>query len=405
MGVFNFRKSKRAAALPQEPGDISNFDRAINELLTPSPARGAVVSVDSALGLATVWACIRILGESVGILPLHLYRRGANGREKVQSHPALSVLREPTEYWTRFDMLQWLMTSALTTGNGYVRIYRDDYFNPVSISHLNPTDVWPFLDKRNGRLYYNVAGEILESYDVIHLKGLGTDPVKGKSPIAVHRENLALSLEAQAYGEQFFSHGGNVESVFEYPTALNKEQYSRLKNDIVRNVSGIANAHTPLLLEGGMKYNRINIPLEDAQFIATRKFQRSEIAAIFGVPPHMVGDLDKATYNNTELMGIEYVTYSLMPWLVKLQLEFDRKLLREDEKGSLYFAFQPNGLMRGDAKSRSEFYRNMSQIGAMNANEIREFEDMNSYPAGDKYFVPLNMTTAELAGDKTDSNE
>lgn len=152
-----------------------------------------------------------------------------------------------------------------------------------------------------------------------------------------------------------------------------------------------------------MKYQRINIPLEDAQFIQTRKYQRSEIAAIYGVPPHMVGDLDKATYNNTELMGIEYVTYTLMPWLVKIQAEFARKLLREDEKESLYFAFQPNGLMRGDSKSRSEFYKNMSLIGAMNANEIRELEDMNSYPGGDKYFIQLNMQDADMVGESNEN--
>lgn len=404
MGLFGFLKVKRNAVTQSgpvtEPHDIANYDRALSELLA-APAGGRVpVTVDSALGLATVWACIRILSESVGILPIHLYRRGSNGRDKVVSHPSLSALREPSEYWNRFDLLQWVMSGALAAGNGYARIYRDEFFSPVSFGYLKPNEVTPFIDEHTGHLYYDARGEILDPYDIIHIKGLGTDPIKGKSPIAVHRDNLALSLEAQQYGERFFSAGGNVESVFEYPSELKKEQYKRLKEDIIKNFSGMGNAHRPLLLEGGMKYNRINIPLEDAQFIATRKFQRSEIAAIFGVPPHMVGDLDKATYNNTELMGIEYVTYSLMPWLVKIQAEFDKKLLREDEKTRLYFAFQTNGLMRGDSKSRSEFYKNMTMIGAMNANEVREFEDMNSYPGGDKYLVQLNMTPADKIGEE-----
>ena len=410
MGLFDsLRKTRRAAAIPSgpvtEPHDIDDYDRALSEALAPMPAGGgASVTVDSALGLATVWACIRILSESVGILPLHLYRKGPNGREKVSQHPVLKVLSEPSEYWNRFDLLQWLMGGALSTGNGYVRIFRDENFVPTGLGYLKPSSVSPFIDTNSGHLFYDVDGKILDPYDIIHIKGLGTDPIKGKSPIAVHRENLALSIEAQQYGERFFSRCGNVESVFEYPSALNEKQFNRLKADLRRQVGGMANAHAPLLLEGGMKYQRINIPLEDAQFIATRKFQRSEIAAIFGVPPHMVGDLDKATYNNTELMGIEYVTYSLMPWLVKIQAEFARKLLREDEKQHLYFAFQTNGLMRGDSKSRSEFYRNMSLIGAMNANEIRELEDMNAYPGGDKYFVQLNMTTAENAGEPEPTN-
>lgn len=408
MGVFTiFKRDKRAAdrVVKAEPEDIDNIDRAVSEVLAPPVGVPRAVTVDSAMSLATVWACIQLIGNSVGILPLHLYRRTDAGREKVRGHRVMSLLAEPSDYWNRFDLLQWLMTGALSYGNGYARIRRDRDFVPTEISFLKSADVTPYIDSVSGHLHYRVGEEILLPYDIIHIKGLGTDPVKGKSPITVHRENLALALEAQSYGESFFSKGGNVESVFEYPAALKDAQYNRLKADINRQVAGMNNAHSPLLLEGGMKYQRINIPLEDAQFIQTRKYQRSEIAAIYGVPPHMVGDLDKATYNNTELMGIEYVTYTLMPWLVKIQSEFARKLLREDEKETLYFAFQTNGLMRGDAKSRSEFYKNMTLIGAMNANEVRELEDMNSYPAGDKYFVQLNMQDAEMAGQSQRNNQ
>lgn len=406
MGVFTiFNRDKRAVdrKVTVQPEDIDNLDRAVSQVLAPPGSIPRAVTVDSAMGLATVWACIQLIGNSVGILPLHLYRRTDAGREKVKGHAAMSLLAEPSEYWNRFDLLQWLMTGALSKGNGYCRIYRDRDFNPVSLGYLKSDDVTPYFDQNTGHLHYRAGSEVLMPYEIIHIKGLGTDPIKGKSPITVHRENLALALEAQTYGESFFSKGGNVESVFEYPSALNEKQYSRLKSEINMKVAGMDNAHAPLLLEGGMKYQRINIPLEDAQFIQTRKYQRSEIAAIFGVPPHMVGDLDKATYNNTELMGIEYVTYTLMPWLVKIQAEFARKLLREDEKESLYFAFQPNGLMRGDSKSRSEFYKNMSLIGAMNANEIRELEDMNSYPGGDKYFIQLNMQDADKVGESNEN--
>ena len=406
MGVFTiFNRDKRAAdrKVTVQPEDIENLDRAVSAVLAPPGGIPRVVTVDSAMGLATVWACIQLIGNSVGILPLHLYRRTDAGREKVKGHPVMSLLAAPSEYWNRFDLIQWLMTGALSYGNGYARIYRDRDYRPVRLEYLRSSDVTPYVDQNTGQLHYRAGSEVLMPFEIIHIKGLGTDPIKGKSPIAVHRENLALALEAQTYGETFFSKGGNVESVFEYPGSLKEPQYNRLKSDINKQVAGMDNAHAPLLLEGGMKYQRINIPLEDAQFIQTRKYQRSEIAAIYGVPPHMVGDLDKATYNNTELMGIEYVTYTLMPWLVKIQAEFARKLLREDEKESLYFAFQPNGLMRGDSKSRSEFYKNMSLIGAMNANEIRELEDMNSYPGGDKYFIQLNMQDADKVGESNEN--
>lgn len=402
MGFFSFIKTKRAAdsTISVQPEDVENLDRAINQILDPPTNSHRVVTIDDALGLATAWACIQLLSNSVGILPLHLFRRGESGRERVKNHPLLKLLAEPSEYWNRFDLIQWLMLNALSQGNGYARIHRNRDFEPTELTHLKSADVSPYFDTNTGHLHYRVGEEVLLPYDIIHIKGLGTDPIKGKSPIAVHRENFALSLEAQEYGERFFSKGGNVESVFEYPGSLTKPKFNELKADINKQVAGMANVHRPLVLEGGMKYNRINIPLEDAQFIQTRKFQRSEIAAIFGVPPHMIGDLDKATYNNTELMGIEYVTYTLMPWLTKIQAEFARKLLREDEKDILYFSFMTNGLMRGDAKSRSEFYKNMSLIGAMNANEIRELEDMNTYPGGDKYFVQLNMQDAATAGEE-----
>lgn len=240
-------------------------------------------------------------------------------------------------------------------------------------------------------------GELLPSYDIIHLKGVSTNGYKGKSPIQVHRENLSLTQSAQDYGEKFFTQGGNMSGVFKYPSTLKPEAYKRLKHDLIEQSVGLHNAHTPLLLEGGMTYERISIPPEDAQFIATRKFQKTEVATIFGVPPHMIADLERATNNNIEHQGMEFVQYCLLPYLVRLEEEFNRKLLREDEFGEYYFLFGLNGLLRGDAKTRSEYYKNMNIVGALSANEIRSLEDMNSYDGGDTYFVQMNMQTVDNA--------
>ena len=188
-----------------------------------------------------------------------------------------------------------------------------------------------------------------------------------------------------------------MSGVFKYPSTLKPEAYQRLKKDLLQQSVGLHNAHTPLLLEGGMTYERISIPPEDAQFIATRKFQKTEIATIYGVPPHMIADLERATNNNIEHQGMEFVQYCLLPYLVRLEEEFNRKLLRDDEFGEYYFLFGLNGLLRGDAKTRSEYYKNMNLIGAMNANEIRAYEDMNAYEGGDEYFVQANMQTVDNA--------
>ncbi|MFR9495567.1 MAG: phage portal protein [Rikenellaceae bacterium] len=326
-------------------------------------------------------------------------------------------MQSPNSYANRFDLMHQLMVSVALWGNGYARIFRDKLHRPERLQLLHPLRVEPILDIQTDTLYYRLDSgapsseqklgvEILASDDVIHLKNLSTNGYKGKSPIAVHRDNLSLTMAAQLYGEKFFNQGGNMSGVFKYPSTLKPDAYERLKRDLVAQSVGLHNAHIPLLLEGGMQYERISIPPEDAQFIATRKFQKTEIATIYGIPPHMIADLERATNNNIEHQGMEFVTYCLMPYLVRIEEEFNRKLLRHDEQGEYYFLFGLNALLRGDAKTRSEYYKNMNFIGAMSANEIRAYEDMNSYDGGDEYFVQLNMTPISKAlNPNTDDKE
>lgn len=379
----------------------SEFESAINQTLLADTVsdntRAVYVSEESSLAISAVWACVRILSETVGTLPIHLYKRTSNGRDKVKGHECSLILQRPNSYLTRFSLMHHLMICCTLWGNGYARIYRDKFFRPVRIQLLHPTEIEPILTCDDELFYRDKTGLFIPCYDIIHLKGVSTNGYKGKSPIAVHRDNLSLSISAQRYGEKFFNQGGNMSGVFKYPSTLKPEAYKRLKNDLIAQSTGLHDAHTPLLLEGGMTYERISIPPEDAQFIATRKFQKTEIATIYGVPPHMIADLERATNNNIEHQGMEFVQYCLMPYLVRLEEEFNRKLLRDDEFEEFYFLFSLNGLLRGDTKTRSEFYKNMNMIGAMSANEIRALEDMNSYEGGDTYFVQANMQTIERA--------
>ncbi len=379
----------------------SEFEGAVNKALTADmvadKASRPVITQESSLSLTAVWACVRILSETVGTLPIHLYRRTATGRERQSGHAAGRILQTPNSFSTRFDLMHFLMVSCTLWGNGYARIYRDKLYRPLRLKYYHPARIEPILSDKD-ELYYRLdSGEILPADDMIHLKGLSTDGIKGKSPIAVHRDNLILSVAAQQYGEAFFNQGGNMSGVFKYPSTLKPEAYERLKKDLLGQSIGLHKAHLPLLLEGGMTYERISIPPEDAQFIATRKFQKTEIATIYGVPPHMIADLERSTNNNIEHQAMEFVRYCLMPYLVRLEEEFNRKLLRGDEFDEYYYLFSLNGLLRGDAKTRSEFYKNMNFVGAMSANEIRNLEDMNAYDGGDEYFVQLNMQTVNQA--------
>lgn len=379
----------------------AEFEAGLNDYLLSDTVSDNIprkyISEEGALNLSAVWACVRILSETVGTLPVHLYKRTAKGREKAAGHPCIHILHKPNSYISRFGLLHHLMVSCTLWGNGYVRIHRDRLYRPVRLELLYPYEVEPVLSDDDELFYHLATGEMLSVDDVIHLRSLTTNGYRGKSPIAVHRENLSLTLAAQEYGERFFNQGGNMSGVFKYPSTLKPEAYQRLKNDLIVQSTGLHNAHTPLLLEGGMTYERISIPPEDAQFIATRKFQKTEIATIYGVPPHMIADLERATNNNIEHQGMEFVQYCLMPYITRLEEEFNRKLLRDDEYNEYYYLFSLNGLLRGDAKTRSEYYKNMNLVGAMSANEIRVLEDMNSYEGGDEYFVQANMQSVKVA--------
>lgn len=367
---------------------LNEINEYSNDFLSSSSSH---ISKEGALGLSAVWACCRLLTKTTGILPIHLFKSVPGGREIQKHHQAHKVLQLPNSHQNRHDVLCHLVLCCMLWGNGYVRIHRDKYFKPNSLELLHPRDVEPVLSSGNKLFYRVVTGELVDNFNVLHIKGLSIDGIKGISPIQAHRENLVLTKSAQEYGTKFFTQGGNMSGTYNYPGSLSPEAYKRLQNDLTARTMGMANVHKALVLEGGLKYERVGIPPEDAQFIATRKFQKTEIATIYGVPPHMIADLDRATNNNIEQQGIEFVNYCLMPYLVELESEFNRKLLTSDEFWDYYFKFNVNALLRGDAKSRGEFYRIMTNISALNPNEVRALEDMNPYDGGDIYFHPMNM--------------
>lgn len=381
------------------------FDKAVNQALLEmfgTTASSQYITEEFSLNISAVWACVQLLADSISTMPLHLFERTPQGRKLIDNHHAIEIIHRPNEYISQLDLIYHLMVGVTLWGNGYARLHRDNASRITKISLLQPTDVTPILSP-DDILFYRVKGENVNYEDIIHLKGLSVDGIVGKSPIQVHRENLILTNNVQSYGSKFFTEGGNTAGVFEYPSALKEDAFKRLKMQLAEQFQGIKNAHTPLLLEGGMKYNRINIPLEDAQFLGTRKFQKNEIATIFKVPPHMIGDLERATFSNIEHQAQEFITYSLMPYLVKLETELNFKILLTSERNRFYFKFNIKGLLRSDSKTRSEYYKNLNLIGVYSPNEIRELEEMNGYEGGDSHYIQQNMqTTAEANSQKKD---
>ena len=357
---------------------------------------GVKVSEESSLKFAAVWAAVKVLSESSAQIPYQIYRRVGPNKEIYKAHPCYNLIHDaPNSYTTKFVFIQALMANVLLWGNGYARIWKDSFERPIKLELIHPSQVSSILIE--GSLFYRIGTEILADYEMIHVRWLSLDGITGKSPIQIHKDSIGLGLAAQGFGSTFFKNGANSEIVYKHPTSLRDEQYLRLQKVIMSRQSTIENAHKPILLEGGMDIQQLTIPPDQAQFIQTRAFQVTDVARIFGLPPHMVQDLEHATFSNIEELSIEFVKYSLMPCVIRLEQEFTKKLIWESEKPDIFIEGNADGLMRGDAKTRAEYYAKMWQVGTLSANEIRAKENENPIEGGDVYFVPVNYQTLERA--------
>lgn len=394
------RKPESRASLENPATPLSDPDAWLIDLFGGPTMTGVNVSEDSALSFSAVWACIRIISETLAMLPLHLYRRVPDGRryrrELVSDHPGYRLVQiAPNDEMTPMVFRETVQAHLLGYGNGYALIRRRNDMTPIALDPLLPDRTRP-ARVPSGRLAYKTRQDdgtekVLRADQVLHIPGLSFDGLVGMSPLRKHRESIGLGLAAQEFAARLFGDGTNLSGVLEHPNTLREGQAEKLAEQWRKFRAGLKNAHGVAVLEGGMKYNPIGIPPEDAQMLETRKFQITDIARIYRVPPHMLADLERATFSNIEHLSIEFVKYTMMPWLVRWEQELNRKLLREDEKDTHYFKFNVNGLLRGDVKSRYEAYHIAWGDGWLSQNDIREFEDMDPIEDGDDYYVPLNM--------------
>jgi len=357
------------------------------------------VNEDTVLGLSAYWAGVRRISESVAMLPVDVIRKNEGNRTPVV-HLSEQLLNKEANFKTiAFDFKQNLITSAINWGNGYALIERDANYNPTALINIEAEYVKPII--YDEELWWSVTNTgdkklLVRDRDMINLRGFGTDEILGLSAIKYHSLNLGLSLAAQQYGADFYNKGTRLDGYIEYQGRLDGAVKQRIKQQWDTNYGANGNGGTAIL-DNGTKYTRLGMPPEDAQFIETRKFQKNEIATILGIPPYMINEMGEATYNNVEHQGIEFVTYSLGSWIEKLEQEYSRKLLREDEKQDHYYKHNVNRLLRTDVKARAEFYRLMSDVGVYSINEIRSFEDMNPIENGDQRFIQLNRVELSIA--------
>ena len=383
---------------------------------------GKPVNERTAMQTTAVYACVRILAEAVASLPLHVYEYQDDGGKKlVHDHPLYYLLHdEPNPEMTSFVFRETLMIHLLIWGNAYAQIIRDGAGRVLGLYPLLPDKMEVQRDDK-GNIYYVYSrnsdenptfkeyGNIkLKAEDVLHIPGLGFDGLIGYSPIAMAKNAVGMTLACEEYGASFFANGANPGGVLEHPGVLKDPSKVRESwNSVYR---GVSNAHKIAVLEEGMKYQQIGIPPEEAQFLETRKFQINEIARLYRIPPHMVGDLDKSSFSNIEQQSLEFVKYTLDPWVIRWEQSLQRSLLLPGEKGKYFIKLNVDGLLRGDYQSRMNGYAVGRQNGWFSANDIREMENMNPIPdeeGGNLYLINGAMTKLADAGAfaKTDTGQ
>ena len=372
---------------------------------TPS---GAVVNEQTAMQNTAVFACVRILAEAVASLPLHLYRyNDDSGKERDSSHPLYQLLHNaPNTDMTSFAFRETLMSHLLLWGNAYAQIVRNGRGQVISLYPLLPNRM-EVSRAASGQLVYTYTRDSDEgSYgtvamrreDVLHIAGLGFDGLIGYSPIAMARNAIGMSIATENYGARFFANSARPSGVLEHPGVI--KDHEHLRQSWQAQFSGTGQ-HSVAVLEESMKFHPISINPNDAQFLETRKFQILEIARIFRIPPSFLGDLDRATFSNAEQLSLDFVKFSLTPWLTRFEQAMEQRLLLPSERSSVFIRHNVEGLLRGDYKTRMEGYAIGIQNGIMSVNDIRSLENMNPLPddqGGNIHVLNGNVVRLESAG-------
>lgn len=408
MKILDFFKSLFKSREP--PQDRYYFSSA--PFLFGKSISGAKVTETSAMRVSAVYACVRILAESIAALPLHVYKyKEGGGKERDVNHPLYFLLHDaPNNDMTSFIFREVLMTHLLLHGNCYAYIQRENSGRVARLYPLMPENMKIERDDNNEVVYkytptaregqfQKSAAITLRRHEVLHIPALGFDGIQGFSPIAMARNAIGVAIATEEFGAKFFENGARPSGILKHAGVI--KDPSKLRDSWNAAYGGTGNTGKVAVLEEGVTYESISIPPNDAQFLDTRKFQLSEIARIFRVPPHMLADLEKATFSNIEQQSLEFIKFSLNPWIIRWEQGLNKSLMTGNERRKYFVKFNVDGLMRGDYQSRMQGYAIGRQNGWLSANDIREMEDLNSISeadGGNYYLVNGNFTKLKDAG-------
>lgn len=389
MGFWNRILGRKA-----DPVIIDTQEKLLALLEGGSAGAGVSVNTTKAMQYSAYASCIRVIAESVGMLPLFLYQQQGESRTKARQHPLYKVLNvRPNPYMTARQF--WTMCGAHLAARGNFYAYK--VYVGSKVAELIPFPmgaVKPKLRKDWSKAYevtLNGRPAVLTDKEVMHVHVFTLDGVSGLDPISYMRESLGEGIASDQQASKQFANGSKLSGVLSTDGTLTDEAYQRIRDSWETTYGGSANAYKVAILEAGLKFGPVTMTNEQAEFTALRKYKRSEVAGLFRVPPHKIGDLDKATFSNIEHQAQEFVSDCLMPYLTAIEASVLVSLLDERDRDSHFAKFNVNALLRGDMAARASFYHSLTQDGAISPNEIRELEDWNPRDGGDIYLTPMNM--------------
>jgi HK97 family phage portal protein len=366
---------------------------------------GVHVTPENAIGASTVFACVRLISETIASLPLVLYRTSGKTKDKATDHPAYWLVHnEPNPAMSSFQWREVEQARLLLYGNSYSELDVSGRQDVKEIWPLQPNTVTSEIKDRKkwhkARLN-NGSTAVIDDDKILHIPGFGINGLTGLSPVMTNKGAIGLSIAAERFGESLFRNGVRTSGALKHPGRLSPEAHNNLKQSFSDNYSGVDNANKPMVLAEGMDWVQLGMNPGDAQILETRKFQVYEVARLFNVPPHMIAALERSTNNNIEQQSLEFVITCVRSWAIRWESELNRKLLKHSERQSHFFKFLLDGLLRGDTKSRFEAYNLGRNMGIYSTNEIREKEDLNPVDHGDDdYILPLNVGLANAVEQK-----
>lgn len=395
MEMFNFfNKGKIKATKPEKvDSTLPNFSASPNG----KSSSGVTVGEDQAMTLDAVFSCVNVLAQSIASLPLHLMVKEAKGGASHASENQLYTLLklQPNSEMSSYEFRYWLLTDALLRGVGFAHILRDEDGNVLELWPLLASKVKPIRDDK-GNLFFSYGDSFIPDSDILRVQVLPHGGVIGKSITALNASALGLAKASDDFAGEFFANGVSPSLIMNVDGSWTQEQFNRLKESLVAFQQGKGKRHNALVVEKDVSVTPMSINASEAQILESRKFSRSIIAGIFRVPPHLIGDLEKATFSSLEQQDLSFIKHTLTPWLTNIEQRLAISLLTPEEKKTHFFKFNLNALARGDMNSRFAAYSQAINAGIMTANECRALEDLPSYDGGDKHYIQGALRETEL---------